>query len=112
MTQSIDNWHYSSSKDDVDDDKAFEEEIKKQRKLVDEAIALDKKKSENASAEAKAKADAKAEKEKKDQEEKEKKEQQAKEMKEKKAQQLKMQKIVSTISFYFFFFHRYLHDNV
>ena len=68
----------------------------KQRKLIDDAIALDKKKSENATAEAEAKAKAKAEKEKQEQEEKEKKEQQAKELKEKKAKQLEMQKMVSS----------------
>ncbi|CEP14066.1 hypothetical protein [Parasitella parasitica] len=85
-----------SSKDDTDDDKAFEKELQKQRKLVDDAIALDKKKSENATAEAKAKAEAKAEKERKDQEEKAKKEQQAKEEKEKKAQALEKQKLAQS----------------
>ncbi|KAF1800074.1 GLE1-like protein-domain-containing protein [Mucor lusitanicus] len=86
----------SSSKDDQDDDKAFEDELNKQRKLIDDAIAIDKKKSENATAEAEAKAKAKAAKEKQEQEEKEKKEQQAKELKEKKAQQLEMQKIAQS----------------
>lgn len=43
--------------DDAAQDKDFEEELKRQRKLVDDAIALDKRKSEAESAEAKAKAD-------------------------------------------------------
>ncbi|CAO3648531.1 unnamed protein product [Mucor fragilis] len=86
----------SSTTDDQDDDKAFEEELAKQRKLIDDAIALDKKKSENATAQAEAMAKAKAAKEKQEQEEKEKKEQQAKELKEKKAKQLEMQKMAQS----------------
>ncbi|KAI8641485.1 GLE1-like protein-domain-containing protein, partial [Parasitella parasitica] len=81
-----------------DDDKAFEKELEKQRKSVDDAIALDRKKSEHATAEAKAKAEATAERERLGQEEKAKQEQQAKEEKERKAQALEKQKTVSFVS--------------
>ncbi|KAI9480920.1 MAG: GLE1-like protein-domain-containing protein [Benjaminiella poitrasii] len=73
----------SSHDNDTDEDKAFEEELKKQRKLIDDAIAADKKRLETAAAEAKAK----AEKEKKEKEEMEKKDKAEKEKKEAMAKQ-------------------------
>ena len=66
--------------DDQDDDKQFEEELKRQRQLIDEAIALDKKRAEELTAQAKLK----AEKEKAEQAEKEEKE---KKLKEKEAEE-------------------------
>ncbi|KAI8333504.1 GLE1-like protein-domain-containing protein [Choanephora cucurbitarum] len=66
--------------DDQEDDKQFEEELKKQRQLIDEAIALDKKRAEELTAQAKLK----AEKEKAEQAEKEEKE---KKLKEKEAEE-------------------------
>ncbi|KAI7906549.1 GLE1-like protein-domain-containing protein [Cokeromyces recurvatus] len=74
---------------DIDEDKAFEEELMRQRKLIDDAIKADKKRLETAAAEAKAK----AEKEKKEKEEKEKKE---KEEKKKKEEILKQQQSAAT----------------
>lgn len=69
-------------------DKEFEEELKKQRKAVEDAIAYDRKKSEEQSAEAKAKAD----KEKKDLEDAENKK---KELAEKKELNARLKKEVS-----------------
>lgn len=75
--------------DDATEDKAFEEQLKKEKKLIDDAIALDKKRSEEQTAEAKAK----AEKEKKEAEEKERKK---KELKEKNEKMLKLQQSSAT----------------
>lgn len=83
--------YFCSNKLEVDD-KEFEEELKRQKKLIDEAIALDKKKYESQIQQAKLK----EEQEKKEKEQKEKelkeKEQKQKELKEKNEQALKLVK--------------------